>query len=140
MASTNIKVNAPISDPRTWPLPSVAVGAKVKVKVDVIEILRADGQVRAVMTDMIRRMIANVGVVTGYYAPHYPPPWAQNTQYLVIVWDNGDRAEIPEHYVDVMTETPTKARLHDNCPKCGHQGSWVRMALMCPTHGVWAGC
>jgi ribosomal protein S27AE len=26
------------------------------------------------------------------------------------------------------------------CPKCGHAGTWVRMALKCPEHGVFAGC
>lgn len=35
---------------------------------------------------------------------------------------------------------PTKKTLHENCPKCGHRGHFIRMALACPTHGVWAGC
>jgi hypothetical protein len=28
----------------------------------------------------------------------------------------------------------------NGCPKCGHLGKFVRMALCCPTHGVFGGC
>ncbi len=28
----------------------------------------------------------------------------------------------------------------EGCPKCGHMGEFVRMALCCPTHGVFGGC
>jgi hypothetical protein len=35
---------------------------------------------------------------------------------------------------------PKPKKLHDNCPKCGHRGNFIRMALVCPVHGVWAGC
>ncbi len=28
----------------------------------------------------------------------------------------------------------------EGCPKCGHQGNFVRMALCCPHHGVFGGC
>lgn len=27
----------------------------------------------------------------------------------------------------------------ENCPKCWHQGRFIRMALVCPKHGVFAG-
>jgi hypothetical protein len=48
----------------------------------------------------------------------------------------------PVTMVDVGSLKPEapKKQLHDNCPKCGSAGSWVRMALVCPFHGVWAGC
>lgn len=26
------------------------------------------------------------------------------------------------------------------CPKCGHAGDFIRMALCCPVHGVFGGC
>lgn len=38
-----------------------------------------------------------------------------------------------------MSGSP-KPVLHDSCPKCGHRGRFVQMALVCPFHGVWAGC
>lgn len=28
----------------------------------------------------------------------------------------------------------------DGCPKCGHKGAFVRMALCCPNHGAFGGC
>ncbi len=28
----------------------------------------------------------------------------------------------------------------DVCPKCGSEGKWIRMALICPTHGLVGGC
>lgn len=33
-----------------------------------------------------------------------------------------------------------KKILHENCPKCGSAGRWIRAALVCETHGAWAGC
>jgi hypothetical protein len=26
------------------------------------------------------------------------------------------------------------------CPKCGHEGKFIRMALVCPAHGMFGGC
>ncbi len=31
-------------------------------------------------------------------------------------------------------------KLEDGCPKCGHPGEFIRMALCCPEHGVFGGC
>lgn len=28
----------------------------------------------------------------------------------------------------------------ERCPSCGHRGRFIRMALTCPTHGVFGGC
>lgn len=60
---------------------------------------------------------------------------------------NGETAYNPV-YIRACKQEPTfrnivlghKKRLHDNCPRCGHPGQFIRMALVCPIHGVWAGC
>jgi ribosomal protein L32 len=32
-----------------------------------------------------------------------------------------------------------KTHGRESCPKCGNRGSFIRMALVCPTHGAFAG-
>lgn len=41
------------------------------------------------------------------------------------------------HYVEAkVVVSSTK----EGCPKCGHLGRFIRMALICPQHGFFAGC
>lgn len=31
-------------------------------------------------------------------------------------------------------------KIPEGCPKCGDRGKFIRMALCCPRHGMFAGC
>lgn len=39
-----------------------------------------------------------------------------------------------------VTRPTTSVKYTSGCPRCGHEGEFVRMALTCPTHGVFGGC
>lgn len=41
------------------------------------------------------------------------------------------------HYVEAR---PAIEKKKGGCPKCGHLGDFIRMALTCPQHGFFAGC
>ncbi len=41
---------------------------------------------------------------------------------------------------DNVTHWYPLATKKDGCPKCGHEGNFVRLALTCPEHGAFGGC
>lgn len=53
-------------------------------------------------------------------------------------WYGGKDSYWDEHPAEKPAKT--KAKEEGTCPKCQHAGTWVRMALVCPTHGMFAGC
>lgn len=40
--------------------------------------------------------------------------------------------------IEIALDFPKKKE--EGCPKCGHLGNFVRMALCCPIHGMFGGC
>jgi hypothetical protein len=44
------------------------------------------------------------------------------------------------HYILWSTNGTKPAIAKGTCPTCGDRGSFIRMALTCPTHGVFGGC
>lgn len=70
-------------------------------------------------------------------APYY---FKKNVMDRVAVFDSSGYSI----WLDEL-DYPAEEKLQDNkkkgtCPKCQHAGTWVRMALVCPTHGMFAGC
>jgi hypothetical protein len=58
--------------------------------------------------------------------------------YNFTVYNAGTLAKQPfyRRWSEVVDEGEV---LGDGCPKCGCRGEFVRMALCCPTHGVFGG-
>lgn len=54
-------------------------------------------------------------------------------------WSKFDLFKLPDDENQENKEK-TKKVIEDGCPKCGHPGDFVRMALCCPSHGFFAGC
>ncbi len=42
--------------------------------------------------------------------------------------------------VEVIGNVKVTEKETEGCPKCGHLGDFVRMALCCPAHGIFGGC
>ena len=38
-----------------------------------------------------------------------------------------------------LMDDALKTHGHASCPRCGHRGRFIRMALVCPTHGAFGG-
>jgi len=45
-----------------------------------------------------------------------------------------------DEYNNAANEAIQERKLSGDCPKCGHRGEFIRMALCCPQHGVFGGC
>lgn len=57
---------------------------------------------------------------------------------VVCYWATYGRNEYVLHPFGMIETEKTNEK--GTCPKCGHAGTWVRMALKCPEHGVFGGC
>jgi len=65
-------------------------------------------------------------------------PAATEPEYATLAAGEGDAPEtdpVTRRLIDDALKTHGK----DACPQCWHQGRFVRMALVCPKHGAFAG-
>lgn len=78
-----------------------------------------------------------------------PESMARLAQYLGITYSNFSKLKIdmPRRIIwldgydllHLTPETRTMEPVPDGCPKCGHRGTFIKMALCCPKHGVFGG-
>jgi|SRR5688572_18282968 len=108
-------------------------GAKAQLRPDFNEYFRKKMGRDPRQPNLIATVMGKVGTVES---------WRQTSQgELVICLDFEDCDYTLAFEVDyLIAPQSAKKTLHENCPKCGHRGQFIRMALVCPTHGVWAGC
>lgn len=64
---------------------------------------------------------------------------------VVNIFHNGSRSTAEAgaarlHGKWFRIDQPEPKRIPDSCPKCGHVGRFIRMALCCPQHGAFGGC
>lgn len=78
-----------------------------------------------------------------YQGPHIFPEdmlsWNKPPRSVVLVNIMDGEPVVDIESISFKPPEPKKV-LHDTCPKCGHRGNFILMALACPVHGVWAGC
>lgn len=76
------------------------------------------------------RILENLNIVTRFHVDSLVGP----SLYIERTSIPGRDIRLVAHYYFNEGQTPS-----DGCPKCGHDGEWVRTALVCPTHGFFAG-
>jgi hypothetical protein len=72
---------------------------------------------------------------------HYnPPPFDEILrEVLVASPEKATAQEMKQLFEDLRLARNRHKDSKHLCPKCGSQGRWVRAALVCEKHGVWAG-
>jgi hypothetical protein len=64
-----------------------------------------------------------------------PPNWCKGKRFMP---SSALGKKLPVFIKDGQSYMVTYAK--GTCPKCGNEGNFVQMALICPEHGAFGGC